>query len=204
MAGPTLGRPGRPDSAHHLHALRRGRRRRSSRRPARRIPASAGMNAAEPEHEQQHSHRPARGGRPGSSFSPAMNAAISAIQPRLMTPTANSAAISAQQHPRHQAPCLRPRSRAPLTVAPALGEEHHRAAALDEARPLQRRHLVDRRGHDHSSGHISPPRPRPETAGRSRERARTGMAARPAAVQTMRYPVTKSAVASAAAPSRAR
>ena len=49
----------------------------------------------------------------GSSFSAAMNAAMSAIQPMLITPTANSAAINAQQHPRHHAPCLIPGARPP-------------------------------------------------------------------------------------------
>ena len=49
----------------------------------------------------------------GSSFSIAIRAAISAIQPMLMTPSANSAAISAQQQPTHQAPCSIPIRRAP-------------------------------------------------------------------------------------------
>src|ERR1019366_8866205 len=40
--------------------------------------------------------------RHGMVFSSAISAATSAIQERLMTPRANSAAISAQQQPKHQ------------------------------------------------------------------------------------------------------
>ena len=40
-------------------------------------------------------------------------------------------------------------------VAPPLGEEHHRAAALDQAGLLERRHLIDGRGDDHSAGHVA-------------------------------------------------
>ena len=49
----------------------------------------------------------------GRSFSTAINAAMNAIQPRLITPSANSAAISAQQQPTHQPPCVTPMRRAP-------------------------------------------------------------------------------------------
>ena len=44
----------------------------------------------------------------GSSFSSAISAAMNAIQPMLITPSANSAAIRAQQQPTHQAPCSMP------------------------------------------------------------------------------------------------
>ena len=51
--------------------------------------------------------------RHGSSFSTAMIPAMNAIQVMLMTPRANNAAISAQQHPTHQAPILVPMRSAP-------------------------------------------------------------------------------------------
>src|SRR6478609_5462411 len=50
----------------------------------------------------------------GSSFSIAINAAMNAIQPKLITPSANNAAINAQQQPTHQAPCLMPIRSAPV------------------------------------------------------------------------------------------
>jgi hypothetical protein len=51
--------------------------------------------------------------RQGKSFSTAMNAAMSAIHPMLMTPRARSAAIRAQQQPTHHMPCSTPMRRAP-------------------------------------------------------------------------------------------
>ena len=51
--------------------------------------------------------------RDGISFSKAMRPATSAIQTTLITPSANSDAINAQQQPTHQAPC-----RAPICMAP--------------------------------------------------------------------------------------
>ena len=49
----------------------------------------------------------------GSSFSIAISAAMNAIQPMLITPSANSAAISVQQQPTHQPPCSIPIRSAP-------------------------------------------------------------------------------------------
>ena len=49
----------------------------------------------------------------GSVFSSAISAATNAIQARLITPSANSVAISAQQQPTHHAPCLTPIEAAP-------------------------------------------------------------------------------------------
>ena len=49
----------------------------------------------------------------GTSFSIAIRAAMNAIQPTLITPSANRAAISAQQHPTHQPPCSMPIRRPP-------------------------------------------------------------------------------------------
>ena len=49
----------------------------------------------------------------GKSFSAAISAAMKAIQPMLMIPSANSAAISAQQQPTHQAPWRSPTLSAP-------------------------------------------------------------------------------------------
>src|SRR5215207_5765324 len=49
----------------------------------------------------------------GTVFSSAIRAATNAIQARLITPSANSDAIRAQQQPTHQAPC-----RAPMLSAP--------------------------------------------------------------------------------------
>src|SRR4051794_5817380 len=51
--------------------------------------------------------------RHGRSFSAAISAATKAIQPRLITPSANSAAMSAQQQPTHQPPCSTPTRSAP-------------------------------------------------------------------------------------------
>ena len=52
--------------------------------------------------------------RHGRSFSAAISAAMNAIQPMLMTPSANSAAISAQQQPTHQEPWSNPTRNAPV------------------------------------------------------------------------------------------
>ena len=49
----------------------------------------------------------------GSSFSAAISAATNAIHGMLITPSANSAAMRAQQQPTHQAPCSTPRRKAP-------------------------------------------------------------------------------------------
>src|SRR5436190_17847365 len=54
--------------------------------------------------------------RDGNSFSTAISAAMNAIQPMLITPSANSAAISAQQQPTHQAPCTAPIRNAPYRL----------------------------------------------------------------------------------------
>src|SRR3954470_4125737 len=54
--------------------------------------------------------------RDGSSFSTAISAAMNAIQPMLITPSANSAAISAQQQPTHQPPCTAPIRNAPYRL----------------------------------------------------------------------------------------
>lgn len=56
-------------------------------------------------------HRTGR--RHGIVFSAAITAAITAIHTRLITPSAKNAAMSAQQHPTHQAAC-----RAPIATAP--------------------------------------------------------------------------------------
>src|SRR4051794_22563290 len=53
--------------------------------------------------------------RDGNSFSTAISAAINAIQPMLITPSANRAAINAQQQPTHQAPWIAPIRKAPQT-----------------------------------------------------------------------------------------
>ena len=53
----------------------------------------------------------------GSSFSIAIRAAMNAIQPRLITPSANSAAIKAQQQPMHQPPWTIPIRRLPSRPA---------------------------------------------------------------------------------------
>ena len=46
--------------------------------------------------------------RQRSSRSPAISTDITTIQPRFMAPSANSAAINPQQHPRHDTPCRHP------------------------------------------------------------------------------------------------
>ena len=51
--------------------------------------------------------------RQGSSFSAAIRAPTRSIQVKLIAPSANSAAIRAQQQPRHQPPCSNPIRSAP-------------------------------------------------------------------------------------------
>src|SRR5215472_11179110 len=53
--------------------------------------------------------------RHGTTFSTVIRAATTAIQKMLITPSANRAAISAQQQPRHHAACLEPIENAPPT-----------------------------------------------------------------------------------------
>ena len=82
-----------------------------------------------------------------------MSAATNAIQAMLMTPSANSEAISAQQQPTHQAPCRGAHpQRAGAAVAPGAEQEAERAAALAEADVLERRELVDRRDEQRRAG----------------------------------------------------
>ena len=96
--------------------------------------------------------------RHGTVFSSAISAATNAIQVRLMTPSANSAAISAQQQPKHQPACLEPiSSGAKPPVAPCAEQESERAAALCQAHVLQRRQLVERGdGEDAAANHRPP------------------------------------------------
>jgi hypothetical protein len=49
----------------------------------------------------------------GKSFSTAINPAMNAIQPMLITPSENRAAIRAQQQPTHQPPWITPIRKAP-------------------------------------------------------------------------------------------
>ena len=85
-----------------------------------------------------------------------MSPATNAIQVMLMTPSANSDAMSAQQQPTHQAPFFAPIRSAPeRPVAPGAEQEPERAAALAEADVLQRGELVDRR--DDEGGPGEPP-----------------------------------------------
>ena len=92
--------------------------------------------------------------RHGTSFSAAISAATNAIQPTLMIPSAKSEAMSAQQQPTHHAPCAAPIRSAPAVPAtPRAEEEAERAAALAEARLLERRQLVDRRDDERRSRH---------------------------------------------------
>ena len=91
----------------------------------------------------------------GRSFSIAISAAISAIQPMLITPSANSAAISAQQQPTHQR-----RARSPSAARRArpgcqrVQDEAQRVAAVAEADVLERCQLIDRRQPDHPGGDV--------------------------------------------------
>ena len=57
--------------------------------------------------------------RHGSNFSIAISPVTTSIQVRLITPSANSTTINAQQHPRHHAPC-----RAPIVNAPRSPSRH--------------------------------------------------------------------------------
>ena len=62
--------------------------------------------------------------RNGINFSNAMSPATTAIQTTLMTPSAKSDAIRAQQQPMHQAPCLVPIWSAPVRpLAPGAEQE---------------------------------------------------------------------------------
>src|SRR4051794_18104370 len=93
----------------------------------------------------------------GRSFSAAIRAAIKAIQATLIIPSANRAAISAQQQPTHQAPCASPRRSAPPdAVSRALGEEVEGATAAAQAGLLGRRELVEGGGEDRPAGEITP------------------------------------------------
>ena len=115
--------------------------------------------------EQEHAER--RGGsrlfrrsptrRHGRVFSTAISPATKAIHTMLMTPSANRDAISAQQHPTHQAPFFAPIRSAPDRPSrqePSSSAE--RAAAFAEADVLERRQLVDRRDDERRARDPSP------------------------------------------------
>ena len=120
----------------------------------------------------------------GSTFSAKTIAATTSIQVMLITPTAKSSTISAQQQPMHQAPCSIPIRTAPARpVAPVVHDEAERRAALAQARALERGQLVDPREHDRRAGDLrSCPVPR-EEGGIERadqpEESRTRRARRP-------------------------
>src|SRR6516165_1856589 len=74
--------------------------------------------------------------RHGSNFSAAISPETTSIQVRLIAPSANSATIRAQQHPRHQAPC-----RVPIVNAPRSPSRHEPRRNPNGERHF-RRHLV--------------------------------------------------------------
>ena len=71
--------------------------------------------------------------RHGKVFSTAISPATTAIQDTLMTPSANSEAISAQQQPTHHAPFL-----APIRTAPASPSRHDPSSTPRGLRHLPR------------------------------------------------------------------
>ena len=69
---------------------------------------------------------------------------MKAIQPMLITPSANSAAISAQQQPTHQPPWTDPIRSAPSRPGrQCVEQEHERAPAVAQADVLERSELVE-------------------------------------------------------------
>jgi len=69
--------------------------------------------------------------REGRSFSTAISIATTTIQAMLITPSANSAAIRAQQQPTHHAPCS-----IPMRSAPSRPSRH--ASRMNDSGPRQR------------------------------------------------------------------
>jgi hypothetical protein len=91
----------------------------------------------------------------GNPFSSATTAAITTVHVMLITPSAKSVAMRAQQQPTHQAPRSIPHSRG--TNPPGAPRSHHegeRAAALCKAHVFERTELVNRRDRDHSGGNV--------------------------------------------------
>src|SRR6202008_3669686 len=81
--------------------------------------------------------------RHGSNFSAAISPETTSIQVRLITPSANSATISAQQYPR--APGAMPGAhskRAAQPVSPRAEDKSQRRAAFPQAFGLERGHVV--------------------------------------------------------------
>src|SRR3954465_3533801 len=92
--------------------------------------------------------------RHGSVFSIAMSPATAAIHDTLMTPSAKSEAMSAQQHPTHHAPFCAPIRSAPAgppphparpggPLPPRTEQYAEWTAALAQAHVLQWREFVD-------------------------------------------------------------
>ena len=106
----------------------------------------------------------------GASFSTRITTATTAIQNRLITPSANRASIRPQQQPTQNAPCSTPIRKAPsAALAPAVEQEVERRAAVAQADVLERRQLVDAGGDQRPAGDV-PPGPLPgEPVGSGRD-----------------------------------
>ena len=90
---------------------------------------------------------PTAGRRQGSVFSIAIRAGDERRPRDAHHPEREQRAISAQQHPTHQAPCLAPICSAPDgPLAPRCRAGSRAGSALAEAHVLERRQLVDGRG----------------------------------------------------------
>jgi len=129
----------------------------------------------------------------GSVFSAAISAATNAIHAMLITPSANNAAISAQQQPTHHAPCFAPICSAP--VRPSRHEPSRNPSGLRQCR----RHtsLSGVSSYIAATTRIPPANHRParfqaSVSPNSRPPiSEIPNASRPAAVQVSRYPHTK-------------
>jgi hypothetical protein len=104
------------------------------------------------EREQNCRRRPDGDAPPRAAPSIVIEPTLTAIQRMLITPSANSAATSAQQQPTHQAACLVPISRAArMAVSPATRQNAERTPALAQVASFQRRQLIEGRDREHAA-----------------------------------------------------
>ena len=119
---------------------------------------AAGETPAAHAEREQHRHRRRDGpSRQGASFWTAIRTATTTIQVRLITPSANRAAIRPRSSPGRPRRCG-PAADAPSDPSPAAAAQvRQRAAAAAEARRLQRGQLVDGPEHEHAAGQPAAP-----------------------------------------------
>ena len=117
----------------HLHAARL--------RQPRHAPGRGGD--PDPQRDEHDAQRRARTPRRRATPSrPGSRAATTAIQTRLMTPSANSASIRPMQQPTQMVPCSIPIHSAPRHARPPAQEEVQRRTAVAQAGGLERCQLV--------------------------------------------------------------